>query len=223
MPATLVRKINRFIAEVNLNGSVCLAHIPSSGRMTELLKPSAPVLLLPAALDSTRQTAFTLAAVYTGSLWVSVDSTLPNRLVGQLLCEQRLPELSDYKMVKREHNLGSSRFDFLLRRGETECLMEVKSVTFVDKGAAMFPDAPTLRGRRHLEELAASLRIGYSAVVLFVVQRADAQFFQPYAHIDPEFADTLRDVQSLGVRVLAYKCDVNDLGVVMKSSIPVRL
>lgn len=221
--ANFSRKANRFTAEVLVHGMVKEAHIPSSGRMIELLLEGADCLLTPAFTSPTRKTEFTLSAVKTGQTWVSVDSTLPNRLMRKALEERLVPELSDHTLIKAEYTLGHSRFDFLLERNARKTLVEVKSVTHVEHGGALFPDAPTARGKRHVEELMQLTREGYNAVVVLVAQRRDADWFSPYVRIDPDFAATLSLAHRHGVRVLAYNCEVNEQGVRLNAGIPVRL
>ena len=221
--AVFSRKANRFTAEVIVQGSVREAHIPSSGRMVELLLEGAHCLLTPVAPSLTRKTKYTLSAVKTGQTWVSVDSTLPNRLMRQALSKRLVPELSDHRLAQAEYTIGHSRFDFLLTRGARNTLVEVKSVTYVESGGAMFPDAPTARGRRHIKELMELCLEGYNAVVFFVAQRSDAQWLSAYVNIDPEFAAILATAQRSGVRILAYNCNVDENSVRLNAVIPVRL
>lgn len=222
-PAIFSRKATRFTAEVIVGDKIVEAHIPSSGRMVELLLDGADCLLSPVGISPTRRTSYTLVAVKTNCTWVSVDSHLPNRLLALALAQRALPELNEYQLVRPEYKIGHSRFDFLLKRDECPALVEVKSVTYVRDGVAMFPDAPTARGRRHLEQLMELNSSGYSSIVIFIVQREDAEWFTSYSAIDPEFAKTLQQVQAAGVKVLAYNCQVSPQGVRLYEAIQVRI
>jgi sugar fermentation stimulation protein A len=180
------------------------------------------VLLEPAATLG-RQTRFTLALVRLPSGYVSADAHLPNALVAEGLRARAIPGLTGYRILRREPRLGRNRADFLLARGERQCLLEVKSVTLVEDRVALFPDAPTIRGRTHLEHLIAARRRGLAAAVLFVIQRADVSAFAPNWAADPEFSATLRRVARAGVRVAALTCQVDAAGVRLAASVPVLL
>lgn len=194
---------NRFLVEAERRGRVVLAHLPNPGRLRELLVPGATLSLAPRA-GPDRKTKYDLVAVRAGDVWVSLDTRLPNRAVGRRLREGRLPELGSWPRVRAEVPLGSSRVDFRLENDDVYYL-EVKSVTLVEGGTALFPDAPTERGRRHVEELAAALGPGVGAGVLFLVQRPDADRFRPHEAMDPAFARALRGAHAAGVEVHAYR------------------
>ncbi|MFQ5838798.1 MAG: DNA/RNA nuclease SfsA [Thermoplasmata archaeon] len=205
-------RLNRFLVEVELEGRGTLCHLPNPGRLRELLQPGATVFLREQPVEG-RKTSHDLAAVRLGSILVSVDSRLPNRAVRHLLREGRLQEFAGYTTIIPEARLGNSRVDFLLRNGR-ECYLEVKSCTLVVDGAALFPDAPTERGRRHLEELVAAVESGFKAAVLFVVQRPDASLFRPNDETDSRFGDALRRAHRAGVKVLAYGCRFDGVSLV---------
>ncbi len=217
------RRLNRFVAEVCVSGEVVSVHVPSSGRMTDILAPGAEVLLRPAPVHSKRATRFTLLAVRWDDLYISVDASLPNRLFREIFATAGLHELKGWLLERSEYTMGESRFDFLLRRNDLLCPVEVKSVTHVDQtdGAARFPDAPTVRGKRHVRHLTSLVAAGGSAAIIFVVQRNDARYFSPYAQIDPGFAAELREAQRQGVTILAYRCEVSPEGVRLTKPIPI--
>lgn len=220
-----VRRRNRFVAEVEVTGRQTIAHVPSSGRMTDLLSPGAPLLLRRAPEGTGRSTPYTLLAAKRHDFYVSVDATLPNRLIAACLAVDGLPELPGWSLERPEYALGSSRFDFLLRKGNLECLLEVKSVTHVDDldGTARFPDAPTVRGTRHLRHLTEYVTSGGTGAVIFVIQRPDARVFAPFAQIDPEFARAFRAAAQAGVTILAYRCKVSPRGVAISDNIPIAI
>ena len=224
-PARFVRRENRFRAIVERDGQLLAAHVPNSGRLGELFTPGAAVWVALFQDLAGRKTACHLALVeYAGTL-VSVDARLPNRLVAEALAGGRLAPLVGYSRVQPEVRVGSSRLDFLLSDGpeadRPRCWLEVKSVTLVEDGLALFPDAPTMRGVRHLEELAALRRNGERVAVGFVIQRSDAMRFAPHPTADPAFAATLRRVQSEGVEVYAWRCALDHNAIELTDPVPV--
>ena len=221
--AEFILRENRFLAQVVLNGKEVAAHVPSSGRMKELLYPGAGVYLL-SQKGAHRKTAFDLviATAADGTL-VSVDSFLPNRLVYHNLKGGLLAKLTEDGQIRREVSYGNSRFDFWLRKNQEECFMEVKSVTLVEGGQALFPDAPTSRGTRHLEELIIARKEGYRAIVLFIVQREDAKVFTPHLTADLCFGETLAKAQDSGVEIYAYDCKVTLEGISLRGQIPLAI
>jgi sugar fermentation stimulation protein A len=226
-PAPLVvgrfaRRLNRFAALVRVGGAEERVHVRNSGRLRELLTPGRAVLLEPARGEG-RRTRFTLALVRAAHGYVSVDAHLPNAIVEAALRQRAVPGFRDAHFVRREPAMGRRRADFLVTRGIQVCLVEVKSVTLVVEGVALFPDAPTARGRAHLEHLMAARRRGSGAVVLFVIQRSDALAFAPNHETDPLFADALRRAARAGVCIRAMVCRVTRRGVWLDRSVPVRL
>jgi len=217
-----VRRINRFVARVLVEGREVLAHVPSSGRMAELLYPGAGVFVL-AREGGKRKTPYDLILAQKDGVLVSVDARLPNQLVYRSLQEGAFPFFPGRVEVEREVNFGSSRMDFRIQNGGETCFLEVKSVTLVREGKALFPDAPTSRGARHLAELARARQEGYRAVALFIIQRNDAQSFSPNWETDREFATGLVQAAAAGVEVYAYACTVNLEGVSLGSQVPVVL
>ncbi|MFZ2358283.1 MAG: DNA/RNA nuclease SfsA [Anaerolineae bacterium] len=225
-PARFVRRENRFRAIVDCDGELLAAHVPNSGRLGELFTPGAAVWVAPFPDLIGRKTACHLALVaYAGAL-VSVDARLPNRLVAEALGAGRLAPLAGYDHVQSEVRVGASRLDFLLSDGpgpsRPRCWLEVKSVTLVENGLALFPDAPTTRGVKHLAELAALRRAGDRSAVGFVVQRSDAVRFAPHATADPAFAAALRQAQRAGVEVYAWRCALDYNAIELTDQIPLE-
>lgn len=220
--ASLVGRVNRFTAMVEIDGERLPAHLPTSSRMAELLLPGARVILQDRARPG-RVTRYDIILVLHGQTWVSIDSLAPNRLIGRLLRERGLPEFAGWGLDRAECFFGQSRFDFRLCGRGGICWVEVKSVTLVEEGTALFPDAPTMRGARHLHELALAKENGDSSAAIFVVQRADAREFAPNRRTDPAFADALADAISRGVSVYAYRCAVSPEGMAIVERVPVRI
>lgn len=201
---TFVRRDNRFRATVEIEGRETWAHVPNSGRLQELFRPGRPVWMAPAN-SSGRKTFYDLKLVETNSVLVSVDARLPNPLFAEALSAGNVPGYN-YPTIDAEVSRGNSRLDFRLSGPEGACWVETKSVTLVQAGTALFPDAPTERGRKHLQELIAIQASGIRAAVIFVVQRPDAGRFSPFREADPEFSALLRQAAAAGVDVRAFRC-----------------
>lgn len=228
--ATFVRRENRFRALVAWDGEMVSAHVPNSGRLGELFVPGTPVWVAPRGAARHRKTVCDLILVeYAGTL-VSVDARLPNRLVAEALLAGRLSPFAGYGRIQPEVQIERSRLDFLLTapplgEGETpqRCWLETKSVTLVADHVALFPDAPTERGVRHLEELVALRQAGDRAAVVFVVQRNDATAFAPHSNADPAFSAVLRRAVSQGVEAHAWRCKVDHNAIALTDPLEIIL
>jgi len=221
--ARFVKRDNRFRVTAAVDGQRVAAHLPNSGRLEELLTPGREVWLRPAS-DPARRTSYDLLLVEHAGQLVSVDARLPNTLLSEALLASRLLAFQQYATIRREVRRGQSRLDFLLQDGRGHrCWLETKSVTLVVEGRALFPDAPTARGRRHLIELREAVDAGERAAVVFVVQRSDARAFSPHPTADTAFSQALDEVHARGVTVLAYGCHVSRSGVTLDRPLPVCL
>jgi sugar fermentation stimulation protein A len=221
VPGRFLQRDNRFRATVTIEGVETWAHVPNSGRLTELFTPGRRVWLAPADAPQ-RKTRYDLKLVaYAGGL-VSVDARLPNVLFAEALAAARL-DAFPYDTFAREVTCGESRLDFHLHGRAGRCWVEAKSVTLVEEGIALFPDAPTARGRRHLATLQAQRRAGTAAAVVFIVQRADALAFRPHPTADPAFATALRAAAAAGVALHAYRCHVSLRDIRIEEEIAVEL
>lgn len=217
-----LRRVNRFRVTVIVDGREVDAHLPNSGRLTELLTPERACWLEPAA-SPTRKTDFDLKLVaYAGTL-VSVDARLPNPLLAEALEARRLAPFQAWESLAREVVLRESRIDFRLALPAGPLWLEAKSVTLVEGGVARFPDAPTARGSRHVRELVRAVEEGQRGAVVFVVQRSDARSFAPHDQADPVFGETLRAAARAGVEVLAWTCRVSLEGITIAEEIPADL
>jgi sugar fermentation stimulation protein A len=218
---------NRFRVQVEVGGRVEPAHLPNSGRLGELLVRGRKVWLTRADLEHSphRRTAYDLTLVAHAGRLVSVDTRIPGKLVAAALHQGRLAGFESYAVVEHEVRLGESRLDFRLA-GKAEippCWIEVKSVTLVQEGTALFPDAPTLRGQRHVRELLNVVAKGDRAALVFVVQRDDALRFAPHSEADPGFAQALREAAQAGVEVYAWRCHVSRQAIQLLDAIPTVL
>lgn len=203
--ATFIRRINRFTAEVSLEGNTEIVHVKNTGRLTELLLPNAKVTLQKAS-DPHRQTAYDLISVYKPKLkWVNIDSLAPN-----ILMNRELQSLG-YDLVKPEYTFGNSRVDFYMERGGEKFLTEVKGCTLAADlyhGIGLFPDAPTERGVKHLRELAAAAKKGYLCTIAFVITMNGICRVLPNDGTQPEFGQALREAAGAGVQIVYYGCHV---------------
>ena len=205
VPGIFVRRLNRFVAEVMIDGTTEQVHVKNTGRLQELLVPKARVTLQKTA-DPNRKTAYDLISVYKPRLkWVNIDSLVPNELM-----KQQLMSLN-YKLVKPEYTFGDSRFDFYMERDGEKYLTEVKGCTLaadLRRGIGLFPDAPTERGVKHLDELAAAAKEGYHCQIVFVIQMNGIHMVFPNDETHPEFGQALVRAAKAGVQVVYYSCHV---------------
>lgn len=201
--AIFLERKNRFVANVELNGEKISVHVPNTGRCKELFVSGAECYVQ-RATNTARKYPYTLCAVYKGDMLVHIDSAGANRLCEEALKSGRIIELENVRNVEREKNFANSRFDFRFEKDGRICYMEVKGVTLEKDGVAMFPDAPTERGARHLEELIKAKEEGYGAYVMFVIQMKGPKSFTPHVERDLQFTRNLVRAQNLGVKVLAY-------------------
>ncbi len=214
---------NRFLGVVNLGGEEVEAHIADPGRLKEILIPGRKVYLQ-RSKNPSRKTSYDLVLVNMDGTLVSIDSRVPNELIFNALQRRFFQEFAGYSRILREVRYGKSRLDFKLTDGsEADSFIEVKSVTLVEEKKALFPDAPSIRGARHLRELTQACSEGYKAYVIFVIQRDDVVKFSPNRQMDPEFADALKDAVSAGVLPWAYTCRVTTEGLFLHEKVEVLL
>lgn len=220
---------NRFVAMVEFEGEVHRVQVPDPGRLKELFIPGVKVILEDHKGATHRKTRYSLIMVRSpeDTHWVSVNSHLPNRLMKNWLQEGVLEVFRDYRLEKPEFTYGSSRFDFLLSHKiqGTPLLVEVKSVTLVlDGETAMFPDAPTVRGARHIRELMVAQKEGYEVGVFFLIQRPDAKRVVPNRETDPDFYQTVEVAMKTGVSFWAMATEISPEGVrLLPKLLPVEL
>ncbi len=170
-----------------------------------------------------RRTAFTLTLARQGDVWVCLIPALASRIVHFAAARGGLEGLKGAKVIQSEVASGRSRIDFRMRYRGHDLLAEVKAAVFVENRRALFPDCPTVRGTRHVEDLTAARRGGEQAAIIFIVHREDADRLSPWAAIDPAFARALRAADRQGVRLLAYTCRVTPDGCTLARRIPVAL
>lgn len=200
-----IERENRFKASILVDGSVCYAHVPNTGRMVELLKKGVRVIVRKSERDN-RLTGWDLLMVYKGDVLTCIDSRLPNDLIYNEIKSGRIRELQGYDEIKREVRYKNSRFDIYLSGNHKRALVEVKCVTLFENGIARFPDAPTERGRKHIRELMDAKNHGIDCAVVFAVFSDDAYCFRPNDEMDREFGMLLREAYIRGISIHAYSC-----------------
>lgn len=219
-----IKRPNRFIAHVMINGREEIAHVKNTGRCKELLIPGA-IVYLQEHDNPNRKTRFSLIAVQKGELLVNIDSQAPNKVMMEALTKGlSLPELnSPISQIKPESVYGSSRFDFYITAGNQKAYLEIKGVTLEDEGVAKFPDAPTQRGVKHILELMEAVKEGFLAYAVFIVQMKGVSHVTPNDETHSEFGQALRQAHNEGLKIIAYDCLVAPNLLELNEAIPVIL
>ena len=219
IPGIFLSRPNRFIAKVEIGGQEETVHVKNTGRCRELLTPGAAVWCQ-IADNPNRKTKYDLIAVQKGARLINMDSQAPNAAARQWLLSGGLGNVAH---LRPETFYKDSRFDFSFTLEGKPCFLEVKGVTLENNGVCAFPDAPTARGTRHLQELMQARREGYGAFVLFVIQMADVRYLRPNAVTDSDFSRALVQAAKEGVHILAMDCAVTPDTMVIRKSVPVCL
>ena len=219
VPGRFLRRLNRFIAHIEIDGKEEICHVKNTGRCRELLPAGAKVFCAD-MLSPSRKTRYDLIAVQKGDRLINMDSQAPNAAARQWLSAGGLGEIQHLKAESRH---GDSRFDFSFTKDGIPCFLEVKGVTLEIDGVCAFPDAPTIRGAKHLRELSALARQGYGAYVLFVIQMENVLYLHPNDVTDPTFGKALREAASAGVQILAVDCAVTPDSMTIQNPVEIRL
>ncbi len=213
-----IERPNRFIAIVEIDGREEICHVKNTGRCREILIKGATVYLAPSQ-NPERKTKYDLIAVKKGDRLINIDSQAPNAAV-----KEWLPELFPQgTRFLSEVTFGRSRFDFCVETPTKRIFLEVKGVTLEESGVVRFPDAPTERGVKHVEELVDCVRAGHDAYILFVIQMSAVRYFAPNDVTHRAFGDALREAEAAGVRILARECRVWADGMSIGDPVEVRL
>ena len=213
VPGKLIRRYKRFLTDVELeDGSVVVAHCTNSGTMISCLEEGAPVMLSPAK-DPKRKTRFTWEMIFINNAWIGINTIIPNQLVFEAIRDNKIKGLEGYTSVKREVKYEDSRLDVFAENEKEKCFIEVKNVTMKVGNAALFPDAVTTRGLKHLETLIRIKKAGIRAVMVYVIQRTDIEYFGTAKHIDPNYAEALQRAMDNGVEVFPIMATVSPHGI----------
>lgn len=220
IPARFLSRPNRFVARVEAEGEELVCHVKNTGRCRELLVPGATVWLEESPNPS-RKTKFDLIAVEKGERLINMDAQAPNKMFGEWAAAGGFRE--ELTLLRPETTYGSSRFDFYWESSKSRGFVEVKGVTLEEDGVVRFPDAPTLRGVKHLDELVKAREAGYEAAVCFVIQMENVRWFAPNDETHPEFGQALRKAAAAGVEILAMDCAVTPQSLTMGNPVLVKL
>lgn len=218
--ATFLERPNRFIAYADIAGKQETIHVKNTGRCAELLVPDAEIFVQESD-NQERKTKWDLIGVRKGERLINMDSQIPNKVVGEWLSAGNL--FSAGASVRPETVYGNSRFDFYVEEGENRAFIEVKGVTLEEEGVVRFPDAPSERAVKHVEELIRAKKEGYDAYVFLVIQMKGVRYFTPNIDTQPEFAEALKKAKAAGVRILAYDCKVTEDSIQIDEEVPVIL
>lgn len=211
---------NRFIAYAELAGKKEVIHVKNTGRCAELLRPGAPIYVQESE-NPARKTKWDLIGVEKGSRMINMDSQVPNQVVKEWVEAGNLKP--DIRLVRPETTYGNSRFDLYVETGNSRAFIEVKGVTLEENGVVRFPDAPSDRAVKHLQELEKAVREGYEAYVFFVIQMKGVRYFTPNMDTHPAFCQALKSAKAAGVRLLAYDCRVSGDEIQIADPVPVVL
>jgi len=216
----LIRRYKRFLTDVELDdGTQVLAHCTNSGSMKSCLEEGAEVYLSPVD-DPKRKTKYTWEMIRINGNWVGINTGHPNKLAVEALRSGTIPGLEGYSNVVPEVKVQDSRLDVMAENEEETCFVEVKNVTLKEGRYALFPDAVTTRGLKHLETLIRLKQEGFRAVMLYVVQRMDVEVFAPARSVDPAYAEALKRAVENGVEVFPMQAEVSPKGITLKKVLP---
>jgi sugar fermentation stimulation protein A len=225
IPGILIKRYKRFLADVKLkSGRVITAHCPNTGSMKGCSEPGRPVYV--SYHDNPkRKLQYTWELIDMPTSLVGVNTLVPNRLVFESIKAGVVPPLSGYERVEREVKISAhTRIDLVLTDANRKrCYVEIKNCTLVDDGVALFPDAVTSRGRKHINELQYLVDSGSRCVMFYFIQRMDARIFRPADFIDPDYGITLREANGCGVEILVYDVSIDLSGIKLNRKLPYEL
>lgn len=218
--AKFISRPNRFVAQIEIGGRKEIAHVKNTGRCKELLVRGAAIYVR-ADNNPNRKTKYDLIAVYKDSRLVNIDSQIPNRVFREWV--EKSGHFGEITLIKAEQKYGNSRFDFYMEAEGRKTFVEVKGVTLEENGAAMFPDAPTERGVKHVKELISAAEEGYRAALVFIIQMKGIEYFTPNDKTHPAFGHALREAAARGVEILALDCHIDKDTILAADFVQIKL
>ncbi|MBQ7283827.1 MAG: DNA/RNA nuclease SfsA [Oscillospiraceae bacterium] len=218
--AKFLSRPNRFIANIEIDGKTEVAHVKNTGRCKELLVEGATVFVQQSD-NPNRKTKYDLISVLKGDRMINMDSQIPNKVFGQWAKDSGF--FGDLTLMKPEKTYGNSRFDYYLETENDKIFVEVKGVTLENDGVVLFPDAPTERGVKHINELCQCVKDGYKAYIFFIIQMDNVKYFTPNRQTHPVFADALKTAAENGVGVYALDCKVTENSIEADKFVEVKL
>lgn len=220
---TLLRRYKRFLTDVMLpDGTRVTAHCTNSGSMKSCIEEGARVMLSKND-NPNRKTQYTWEMIEIDNRWVGINTSHPNLIVFEAMKNNLIPGLTGYTDIRREITVHDSRLDIVATNSNEAAFIEVKNVTYKEGDYALFPDAVTTRGLKHLHNLARIKHEGHRAVMVYVIQRTDVSVFAPASNIDPEYAKALKEVYSTGVEIFPLICSVSPTEISINRLIPFEL
>ncbi|MBQ5324019.1 MAG: DNA/RNA nuclease SfsA [Oscillospiraceae bacterium] len=218
--ARFLNRPNRFIAHIDIDNKTEVCHVKNTGRCRELLTENATVFVQESD-NPNRKTKYDLISVLKGEKLINMDSQIPNKVFGEWA--QNSGFFGEIKLLKAEKTFENSRFDFYIETDNDKIFVEVKGVTLEQDGVVMFPDAPTERGVKHINELCRCIDNGYKAYIFFIIQMDNVKYFTPNRKTHPQFADALKAAAEKGVGVYALDCKVSENSIAADKFVEVRL
>jgi sugar fermentation stimulation protein A len=219
----LIKRYKRFLADIKLdNNTEITAHCTNSGTMKSCLENGAEVYLTPVN-DPKRKTKFTWEMIKINGDWVGINTGNPNKLAFDAISAGTIPELAGYTNVKREVKFGDSRFDVFAENDNEKCFIEVKNVSLKEGRYALFPDAVTTRGQKHLKTLMEVKATGMRAVMLYIIQRSDVEIFAPAKEIDPQYATLLKQAVAAVVEDIPMQAKVSPENIELVNKLPFEI
>ncbi len=220
LKAKFLNRPNRFIAEIEVDGAKEIAHVKNTGRCRELLTDNAEIFVQ-YCNSPNRKTKYDLISVVKGDRLINMDSQIPNKVFKEWVLKSNF--FGNTTLIKAEKNFGSSRFDFYIETADDKIFIEVKGVTLEENGIVLFPDAPTERGVKHINELCKCIDAGYKAYIFFIVQMENVRCFMPNRTTHPQFADALAAAEKKGVQIYALDCKVSESEIIADKFVPITL
>ncbi len=215
-----IERPNRFVAFVEIGGKRTMVHVKNTGRCKELLVPGAEVYLQHAP-SSKRKTDYSMISVKKGELFINIDSQAPNHVVYEAILSEKIHMFKKPDLLKKEVAYGTSRFDLYFESYPHKGFIEVKGVTLEENGTAMFPDAPTNRGTRHVLEIMDAVKAGYQGFIIFLIQMKGVHSFIPNNITDPAFSEALKQASENNVKILSYDCNVSEDSIEISESVSI--
>ena len=218
--ARFISRPNRFIAEVEIDGNIEIAHVKNTGRCKELLTEGTTVYVQKSD-NPARKTKYDLITVVKNGMLINMDSQAPNKVFGEWVSQGNFA--ADVDLIKPECKYGNSRFDFYIEAGGRKIFAEIKGVTLEEAGIVMFPDAPTERGIKHIKELCECVKNGYEGYIFFIIQMEQCKYFTPNKATHIEFAEALKKASECGVNIKAMNCNVTKDELIILKEVEIKL
>lgn len=220
---TFLKRPNRFIAQVIINGKEETVHVKNTGRCKELLLPGAKVILEDCSNNPNRKTKYSLIAVWKETILINMDSQVPNKVVFDAINENKVNGLKNLTHLKREVTFGNSRFDMCFESQNEKGFIEVKGVTLENEGTSMFPDAPTERGTKHVLEMIEAVKEGYRGIIFFLIQMKGPNILKLNWKMDQSFSKAVKLASENGVEIMAFDSMVKNNGIYLDKPVKIDL